>query len=192
MRRTARGGGRVVPMLEVEGCVTFGVSESESVIVYDDASEKIVLHIHPGYHGVDGCGVCVWGGLHQLSLWIALCAHGEADHDHFGDWFFQLGCGKISVEGCPDESSGGLGRVFLSSNSGRLASLVTYLGAGVHGGRRRTQPLLLKCDCGKGKRKDFLSKCRRSLDQTSNAYAHVTIPEAAVPEHQGLILHLSR
>jgi hypothetical protein len=71
----------------------------------------------------------------------------------------------ISVEGCPDESSGGLGRVFLSSNSGRLASLVTYLGAGVHGGRRRTQPLLLKCDCGKGKRKDFLSKCRRSLDQ---------------------------
>jgi hypothetical protein len=55
-------------MLEVEGCVTSGVSESESVIVYDDASEKIVLHIHPGYHGVDGCGVCVWGGLRQLSL----------------------------------------------------------------------------------------------------------------------------
>jgi adenosylmethionine-8-amino-7-oxononanoate aminotransferase len=54
-------------MLEVEGCVIFGVSESESVIAYDDASEKIVLHIRHGYHGVGGCGACVCGGLHQLS-----------------------------------------------------------------------------------------------------------------------------
>ena len=73
-------------MLEVEGFVIFGVSESESesVIAYDDASEKIVLHIRPGYHGVDGCGVCIYGGLHQLSLLIALCARAEADHGHFG------------------------------------------------------------------------------------------------------------
>lgn len=129
-------------MLEVEGWVIFGASESESVSAYDDASEMIVLHIRPGYHGVDGCGVCVCG-LHQLSLLIALCARGEADHDHSDDWFFQLGCGMISVEGCPGERSGGLGRVFLSSNSGRLGRLATYLVAGVRGGRRQTQPLLL-------------------------------------------------
>lgn len=130
MHRPVRGGGRVVPMPAVEGCVVFSVSESESESAHHDASERIVLHLRGGYRGVDGCGVCVCGDLQQPSLLIALCARGEADHDHFGRWSFQLGCGMISVEGCPGESSGGLHRVVLSSNSGRLEA---HLVAGVHG-----------------------------------------------------------
>lgn len=121
----------------------------------------IVLHPHSGYHGVDGCGVCVCDGLLWLSLLSALCARGEVDHDQFGRWSFQVDFGMISFEGCPGESSGGLHRVVLSSNSGRLeAHLVVGVHgsdprvnsrsvAGVRGGRQWTQPLLrLKWDCG--------------------------------------------
>jgi hypothetical protein len=153
-------------MPAVKGCGVFAVSvsESESVIAYGDVSEMIVLHLHGGSHGVGGCGVCVCGGLHQVSLLSALCARGEVDHDHFGRWSFQLDCGMISVENCLGESSDGLRRVVLSSNSGRLeAYLVTGVrgsdlratsrsAVGDGGGRRRTQPfLLLKWDCGEKK-----------------------------------------
>ena len=83
MRRTVRGGGRVVPMLAVEDCAIFAVSES--VTAHLDASETLVLRLRGGYHGVGGCGVYVCGGLRQLSLLIALCARDEAGHDHGHD-----------------------------------------------------------------------------------------------------------